>query len=148
MNRAISILLIEDNPADVYLMQEVLGDTDMPIELHIAKDGEEAIDFLYARNQFANIEKLPDLVILDLNLPKRHGCDILEEIKMHKEFRKIPVLVLSSSKAPEDVSRCYQLYANTYMRKPVDLDSFQKLIQIVRSYWLEFAELIPVSRQG
>jgi two-component system, chemotaxis family, response regulator Rcp1 len=128
------IFLAEDNPADVYLLREALGvEADRTIELLVAQDGEEALDYVYRRGRFSEMPK-PDLVVLDLNLPKSDGSDILRAIRETSDLRDVPVVVLTSSDSPRDRAAAQRLGADGYITKPSDLDAFLSLGETLRSY--------------
>jgi two-component system, chemotaxis family, response regulator Rcp1 len=131
----IEILLIEDNPADVYLIREAFKLGDIPKRLSVAADGEEALAILFTNGG------RPDLIILDLNLPKIDGRQVLEAIKSHRELKQIPVLVLSTSDSERDVISAYEHHANCYLTKPTDLDQFLDIVQAVEEYWLNYVAL-------
>lgn len=133
--RPIHILLVEDNPGDMRLTTEALKEGKVRNTLSWAKDGVEALDFLYKRGQFADAET-PDLILLDLNLPKKNGREVLEELKNHPTLKSIPVVVLTTSRAEEDILRSYELHANCYIIKPVDLDKFMAVVKAIDHFWL------------
>ncbi len=133
--KAAKILLIEDNPGDIRLTQEAFKDSKIPIELSVVTDGVEAIDFLRKRNKYSNAET-PELVLLDLNLPKKDGREVLEDIKADSDLRRIPVIVLTTSVAESDIKQSYNLHANCYINKPVDFDAFSKVIELIEDFWL------------
>jgi chemotaxis family two-component system response regulator Rcp1 len=137
---AIEILLVEDNPGDVRLTREVLSEGRIRNTLNVATDGVEALDFLFRRGAFADA-KPQDLILLDLNLPKMNGREVLAEIKKHPDLRHIPVVVLTTSSAEEDVLSAYDLHANCYITKPVDLDQFVKVVQSIEDFWLTIVRL-------
>lgn len=136
----IDILLVEDNPGDVRLTQEAFKAGKIRNNLYVVRDGDEALDFLYRRNSY-NDAPIPDMILLDLNLPKRDGRDILEEIKSKDPLRRIPVVVLTTSKADEDVLRSYNLHANCFITKPIELDEFFKVIRMIENFWLTVVKL-------
>ena len=140
VGRPIEILLVEDNPADVRLTVESLKEGKVRNILHVVEDGEEAIFFLRKKGKYAE-KPHPDLILLDLNLPKKSGHDVLAEIKGDDELKRIPVVVLSSSKAEEDIHRSYGLHANCYITKPVDLDQFIHVIKTVNNFWFSVVKL-------
>ena len=140
-----NILLVEDNPADVRLTQEVLRETNLDFEMQLARDGEQAMALLRKQPPFESA-KTPDLVLLDLNLPRKDGREVLAEVKADPDLRRIPVLVLSTSKAERDVLTCYELHANCYLTKPVDLDEFSELVKTLQSFWFGMARLPPKAR--
>jgi CheY-like chemotaxis protein len=134
------ILIVEDNPADVRLMREVLREFDPPLELHVATDGDEALLFL-ARNGKYRDAPIPRLIFLDFNLPKSNSREVLEFIKRDDQLRLIPVAVLTTSDADRDIREAYELHANCYLRKPADLDGFFKTIREAAHFWLEVAHV-------
>jgi len=136
----IDILLIEDNHGDVLLTQEALKDSKVINKIHIATDGLEASDFLFKRNNFQNA-LMPDLIILDLNLPKKGGIELLSEIKENDKLKKIPVVILTSSKAEEDIFKSYDLHANCYITKPIDLEKFTQVVLSIENFWLSVVTL-------
>lgn len=138
--KLVEILLIEDNPGDVRLTQEALKDGKVKNNLHVAYDGEEATDFLFQRNQYKNAPR-PDLILLDLNLPKKNGKEVLAEIKADKNLKGIPVIILTISKAEEDIIRSYDLHANCYLIKPIDLNKFFEVVKSIEDFWLTLVKL-------
>jgi len=136
----IEILLVEDSPGDARLTQEAMRDAKVQNNLHIASDGMEATSFLWRRGKHANAPR-PDLILLDLNLPKKGGREVLEEIKLDPSLKSIPVVVLTTSAAEEDILRSYQLHANCYITKPVDLDQFLKVVKTIDNFWLAIVKL-------
>ena len=135
------ILLVEDNPADARLVREALAESDVGAELQWVSSGEEALSFLRRGKHYPNAP-VPDLVLLDLNLPGLRGQEVLIEIKQDPALRRIPVVVLSSSSARRDVLDAYDAHANSYMVKPVDFDQFLVLVATIRGYWLS-SVLLP-----
>ena len=142
--RAIEILLVEDNPGDVRLTQEALKENKIRNNLHVAKDGVEAMNFLRKINGHKDAPR-PDLILLDLNLPKKDGREVLTEIKTDEKIRAIPVVILTTSDAEDDVAKAYQMYANCYIRKPIDLNRFIEVVKIIENFWLSIVELPPSS---
>ena len=138
----VEILLVEDNPGDVRLTKEALKEGKVYNNLHWAKDGVEAMEFLRRQGKHANAPR-PDIILLDLNLPKKDGREVLVEIKRDNELRLIPVVVLTTSKAEEDVLKSYELNANCYVTKPVDLDQFIRVVQSRDGFWLTVVTLPP-----
>ena len=135
-----NVLLVEDNPDDVYLTLEALKEAKLAIEMHVAKDGLDALEFLHREGDHINAP-VPDLILLDLNLPKKDGREVLAEIKEDERFRRIPVVILSTSKADEDVLQAYDNHANCYITKPIDLDMFIKVVQAIKDFWLTIVKL-------
>ncbi len=134
------ILLVEDNPGDIRLTQEALKESQMDIHLDVVSDGEQALDFLFKRNKYADAV-LPHIVLLDLNLPKRNGIEVLKEVKSSDTLKRIPIIVLTTSDADHDISKAYSLHANCYILKPVDFDDFAKVIKLVETYWFGTVQL-------
>jgi chemotaxis family two-component system response regulator Rcp1 len=140
--RPIELLLVEDNPGDVRLTQEALREGKVRNHLNVAVDGIEALAFLRREGQYANAPQ-PDLILLDLNLPKKSGREVLAEIKDDPDLRRIPVVILTVSKAEEDVLKSYNLHANCYVTKPVDLDQFLEVVKSIEDFWLTVVVLPP-----
>lgn len=138
----VTILLVEDNPADVRLIAEVLGQGPANVELRVVADRDEAMEFLRREGDHRESPR-PAAVLLDLNLPGTDGREVLAELKADPALRSIPVVVLTTSRADADVARCYELHANAYVTKPVDLDEFVDAIRSVERFWLETATLPP-----
>ncbi len=138
--RPIEILLVEDNPGDVRLIEEALSDSKVENKLHIAKDGMEATAFLNREGQYADTLH-PDLILLDLNLPKKNGPEVLAEIKEDHALKHIPVVILTSSQEGEDIVKTYNLHANCYVVKPIDLDQFIMVVKSIRDFWLTIVKL-------
>jgi CheY-like chemotaxis protein len=136
----IEILLVEDNPGDVRLTQEALKEDKILNNLHIAKDGIEAISFLRREGIYADAVR-PDLILLDLNLPKKDGREVLMDIKNDEELRRIPVVVLTTSRTKEDIVRTYDCHANCYITKPVDFEQFINVIKSIENFWLSVVKL-------
>ena len=133
--KLIDILLVEDNPGDVDLTREALEENKIRNHLHVAIDGQQALDFLYKRGEFSD-SPTPDLILLDLNLPNIDGRKVLANIKKHKDLRRIPVVILTSSKAEEDIIKTYSLHANAYVQKPLDFNSFTEVVKQIESFWM------------
>ena len=138
--RSIELLLIEDNPGDVRLAQEGLKEGKILNRLHVARDGEEALAFLRREGGFADAPR-PDLILLDLNLPRKDGREVLAEIKADPKLLRIPVVVLTTSEAEEDVLRSYNLHANCYITKPMDLERFIEVIMAIEQFWFTIVQL-------
>jgi two-component system, chemotaxis family, response regulator Rcp1 len=138
------ILLVEDNPADARLVKEALRESSWPHQLMIARDGLEALAMLRREGPHASLPQ-PDLVLLDLNLPGRTGLEVLEEVKNDPQLRRIPVLILSTSRAIQDLRRAYDLHANCYLNKPTGWEEFCRVMQSVERFWLGLA-CLPKSR--
>jgi two-component system, chemotaxis family, response regulator Rcp1 len=138
--RSIEILLIEDNPGDVDLTKEALLDAKVRNRLNVVDDGAKAVDFLYKRGAYADAPR-PDIILLDLNLPKKDGRQVLEEIKADPQLAEIPVVILTTSQAEEDIIRSYQLHANCYITKPVDFKQFMHVVKSIEEFWLTVVKL-------
>ena len=138
--RPINILLVEDNPGDVRLTIEALREGKVHNNLHVVGDGVEALAFLHRQGPYEDAP-IPDLVLLDLNLPKKDGREVLEEIKADPHLRRIPVVVLTTSHAEQDVLRSYDLHANCYITKPVDLEQFINVVRTIEDFWLAVVTL-------
>jgi len=141
-NGPIEILLVEDNPGDVRLTREALKEGKVYSNLHTVKDGVEAMDFLHRKGKYKDVPR-PDIILLDLNLPKKDGREVLQEIKTDDQLKRIPVVVLTTSKAEEDVLRTYNLHANCYVTKPVDLEKFMVVVKTIDVFWLTVVTLPP-----
>jgi CheY-like chemotaxis protein len=140
--RTIEILLVEDNPADVRLTREAFKEGRINNRMAVARDGVEALDYLQRRGAFAGATR-PDMILLDLNLPRKDGREVLAEIKVDAQLCGIPVVVLSTSQNEDDVKSSYDLHANCYISKPVDLDQFINVVHSIEKFWLEVAQLPP-----
>ncbi|OKH22623.1 response regulator [Hydrococcus rivularis NIES-593] len=141
-NKPIEILLIEDNPGDIELTKIALEDNKMTINLSVVEDGVEALKFLKKEGKYANAPH-PDLILLDLNLPKKDGREVLAEMKADPILKRIPVVILTTSQAEEDVLRAYNLCANCYITKPVDFDRFVKIVRSIENFWFTIVKLPP-----
>ena len=140
LGRPADFLLVEDNPGDVRLTQEALKSHKVQNNLHVATDGEEAMAFLRRQGKYANAPR-PDIILLNLNLPKKDGREVLAEIKSDPNLKTIPVVIITSSEAEQDVIKSYNLNANCYVTKPVNLDQFIKVVQSVNDFWLTIVKL-------
>jgi len=138
--KAVDILLVEDSPGDADLAKEALEESKLKNNLYITIDGEEAMDFLYKKGKFKDVPR-PDLIILDLNLPKKDGREVLKEIKEDKVLRRIPVVILTTSKAEEDILKTYELHANCYITKPLDLHKFLEVVHAIENFWMSIVVL-------
>lgn len=138
--KPIDILLVEDNPGDVRLTQEALREGKIHNNLYVVKDGLEAMEFLRRQGRHSGATR-PDLILLDLNLPKKDGREVLADIKNDPELKRIPVVVLTTSAAEEDVLKSYNSHANCYITKPVDLEQFMKVAKAIREFWLTIVKL-------
>jgi two-component system, chemotaxis family, response regulator Rcp1 len=139
-SRSIEVLLVEDNPGDVRLTREALKEGKVFNNLSVAKDGEEALAFLRREGPYASAPR-PDVILLDLNLPRRDGREVLEAIKADRALRTIPVVILTSSEAERDIARAYELNANCYITKPVDLDQFITVVKSIEDFWFTVVKL-------
>ena len=142
MGAPVEILLVEDNPGDVRLAREALKENKVRNNLHVIEDGESAIAFLRKQGKYQNATR-PDLILLDLNLPKKDGREVLAEIKADHDLKRIPVVMLTISKAEEDIIRAYDSHVNCYITKPIDLDQFIKVVRSVEDFWLTIVKLPP-----
>lgn len=140
--RPIDILMVEDNPHDVRLTMEAFKDAKVSNNLSVASDGEEALKFLRREGEYASSPR-PDLILLDLNLPKKCGREVLEEIKRDPDLKRIPVVVLTTSGNEKDILRAYELHVNAYITKPVDLDQFIRIVEAVEDFWLTVVKFPP-----
>ena len=141
-NKAICILMAEDNPTDVMITKEALEHAKVLNSLHVVEDGMEALDFLHRRGKHAKAPR-PDLILLDLNMPRKNGQEVLAEIKADKRMKHIPVVILTTSKAEEDVVKAYGLHANCYVIKPVDFDVFAEVVRSIQQFWFSVVTLPP-----
>jgi len=140
--RSAEILLVEDNPGDVRLTIEALRDSKVQNQLNVVRDGVEALSFLRREGAFVNAVR-PDLILLDLNLPRKDGREVLAEIKADARLRTIPVVILTTSRAEQDILRSYELQANCYITKPVDLDQFITVVKSIEDFWFSVVKLPP-----
>ena len=138
--KPVEILLVEDNPADARLVVEVFKDFSVKNKIHVVVDGIAAMDFLNKKGEYKNVPR-PDIILLDLNLPRKDGREVLKEIKEDEELRCIPVVILTTSSAKEDIIKTYSNHANCYITKPVDFDQFLKVVQSIENFWLTVVKL-------
>lgn len=143
----IEILLVEDSPADVRLTKEVLGEARVRNTLHVVRDGVDAMAFLRREGGYADAP-MPDLILLDLNLPRKPGREVLAEVKRDPALKRIPVVVLTTSVAERDILEAYGLHANCYITKPIDLDQFIQMIKVTEEFWLTIVKLPPHPTAG
>ena len=143
--RSVEILLVEDNPGDIRLTMEALKEFKVLNQVSVAKDGVEALAFLHRQGEYRDALR-PDLILLDLNLPKKDGREVLEVIKGNGELRRIPVVVLTTSEAEQDILKAYDLHANSYITKPVDLEQFMRVVKLVEDFWFTIVKLPPNGR--
>lgn len=142
----VEILLVEDNPGDVRLTKEALKEGKVSNNLHVTMDGMEALAFLRKEGEFSDVPT-PDLILLDLNLPKKDGREVLADIKEDPTLKRIPVVILTTSTAEEDIFKTYNLHANCYITKPVDLEQFIKVVKAIDDFWLSMVKL-PTEHQN
>lgn len=140
--KLLTILLIEDSRSDAVLIQETLSESKFLNELHLVRDGVEATNFLYKRGNYSNAPR-PDIILLDLNLPKKNGRELLAEIKADENLMTIPIVVLTTSSDEADILRSYQLRVNCYLVKPIELEQFIEVVQSIEHFWLALVELPP-----
>lgn len=147
MVRPIELLLVEDSPGDVRLAEEALKEAKVRNTLHVVGNGVEAMSFLRKEGKYANAPR-PDVILLDLNLPKKDGREVLAEIKADEDLKRIPVVVLTVSKAEEDILKSYNLHANCYIIKPLSLDRFLEVVKSIEDFWLTIVTLPPDGSRG
>jgi CheY-like chemotaxis protein len=138
--RNLEILLVEDNEGDVRLIKEAFSESRIEKNFSVVKDGEEALNYLYAKGKYASRIK-PDIILLDINLPKKNGFEVLEKIKSDPSLKKIPVIILSSSSSDDHVSKSYGLNANCYITKPIDFDEYNRAVKIIEDFWFQMVKL-------
>ena len=141
-NSRVDLLLVEDDPGDAMMTREVLAESDVELALHVVDNGEAAISFLRQENPYADAPR-PDLILLDLNLPRVDGREVLAFVKGDKSLRQIPLVVLSTSDSDDDIAQSYDLHANAFVTKPVDFDSFRSVVRRVDDFFLSVARLPP-----
>jgi CheY-like chemotaxis protein len=143
--KMITILLADDDPDDRQLTQDAFAENRLANNLHCVEDGEELLDYLQRQGKYSELRgtPLPGLILLDLNMPRKDGREALKEIKAHPEFRRIPIVVLTTSKAEEDILRTYDLGVNSYITKPVTFKSLVEIVKVLGRYWFEVVELPP-----
>jgi len=139
-----TILLVEDSAGDIRLTQEVLKDSKLLNHLYVVEDGFQAMDFMHRSGDYADVPR-PDLILLDLNLPGKDGREVLEEIKNDEDLRPIPVVILTTSNSDKDILASYNLHANCYITKPIDLDQFVYIVRTIQDFWLTIVKL-PASK--
>ena len=142
LGRPVEILLVEDNPGDAELTAEALRHGKVYNQMHVVEDGEAAMAFLRHEGKYPDVPR-PDVILLDLNLPRKDGREVLAEIKADDELKQIPVIVLTTSEAEEDILRAYNLAVNCYITKPVDLDQFIKVVKAIEDFWFTVVKLPP-----
>ena len=136
----VQILMVEDNPGDIELSRQALKQGKLLNDLHVVENGEAALDFLYQRGEYADAVR-PDLILLDLNLPKVNGRDVLKQVKADKNLAAIPLIVLSSSEDANDIKETYELNANSFVTKPVQVEDFVKVVNSIEQFWIEIVKL-------
>ena len=142
VGKAIDILLVEDNPGDVRLAMEALKESKIRNNIYVVEDGVEAMDFLRRKGKYNDVPR-PDLILLDLNLPRKSGREVLAEVKTDDDLKRIPVVVLTVSRDEEDILRAYNLHANCYVTKPIDFEQFIKITRTIEEFWLTIVKLPP-----
>ena len=140
--RPVEILLVEDNPGDIRLTKEAMKEAKIINNLNVVEDGVEALAYLRKKGKFKDANR-PDLILLDINLPKKNGREVLAEIKQDKNLKQIPVIILTISKAEEDIIKTYELHANCFITKPVDMDQFIKVVKSIEYFWFSIVKLPP-----
>jgi CheY-like chemotaxis protein len=148
MKASHAILLVEDNPADIQITRRAMRDGAVPVELIVVRDGQEAVDYLFRQGPQAERAdwRRPDLILLDLNLPRLTGREVLQQVRRHAELRAVPVVILSTSNREEDILDLYHLGANTYIDKPQDFNRFVEVLKVIQRYWLDAALLPPTEK--
>ena len=141
-NGLVQILLVEDNPGDIRLTQEAQKEGDLPNNLNVVKDGVEAVAYMRKEREYADKPR-PDLILLDLNLHKKDGREVLAEIKEDDQLKHIPVVILTTSDAEQDIIKVYKLHANCFITKPVDLDEFMRVVRQIEDFWFGIVQLPP-----
>jgi len=138
--KCLQVLLVEDNEGDVRLIKEAFSESKVDKNFTVARDGEDALNYLYGKGKYTERTR-PDIILLDINLPKKNGFEVLEKIKSDPELKKIPVIMLSSSSSEDHIARSYDLSANCYVTKPVDFDEYTKAVKIIEDFWFQMAKL-------
>ncbi len=144
--KPVDILLVEDNPGDVRLAKEALKECKIDNTVYVVQDGVEAMEFLHRKGAYGNAPR-PDLILLDLNLPRKSGREVLAEVKADTDLRRIPIVVMTVSRDEEDVLRAYNLHANCYITKPIDLSQFLEVVRSIEEFWLTIVRLPPDGRR-
>ena len=140
--QSIDILICEDNLGDVYIINNVLKDSTSNYNLHHVTNGESAMNYLHQTGDYQDVSR-PDLILLDLNLPKKHGFEVLQEIKTHPDLKTIPVIVLTSSKSDQDILKSYELFGSCFVTKPFDFEEFSNAMKDIEKFWLNLVQLPP-----
>ena len=143
----VEILLVEDNPVDVMMTREAFANGRICNNLHVVEDGEEAMDFLYRREKYSSAPQ-PDVILLDLNLPRKDGREVLTEIKADPSLRHIPIIILTTSESEEDIFRSYELQANCFITKPVDMEQFTRTLECIGDFWFALVQLPRMEEGG
>jgi chemotaxis family two-component system response regulator Rcp1 len=138
--KCLQVLLVEDNEGDVRLIKEAFSESKVDKNFTVARDGEDALNYLYGKGKYTERSK-PDIILLDINLPKKNGFEVLEKIKNDPELKKIPVIMLSSSSSEDHITKSYDLSANCYVTKPVDFDEYTQAVKIIEDFWFQMAKL-------
>ena len=139
--RSLKVLLVEDNEGDVRLIKEAFNESKIEKTFSVAKDGEDALNYLYKRGVYNTETLRPDIILLDINLPRKNGFEVLESIKSDPDLKRIPVIMLSSSSSEDHISKSYELSANCYITKPVDFDEYTQLVRTIEDFWFQMAKL-------
>jgi len=139
--RSLQILLVEDNEGDVRLIKEAFSESKINKHFSVAKDGEDALNYLYKKGQYSSNTIRPDIILLDINLPKKNGFEVLNQIKNDPELKRIPVIMLSSSSSEDHISKSYELNANCYVTKPVDFDEYSEVVKTIEDFWFDKEKL-------
>ena len=137
--RIVEILLVDDNIGDVVLTKEALKTAEFPNRVSVVRDGCDALEFLRRTGKFSNAQR-PELILLDINMPRKNGCEVLEEVRSDEDLRLIPIVILTSSEAEDDIRRAYELGANCFVTKPADLDEMVKVVQAINHFWIVVAK--------
>ncbi len=140
MDKPVHILLVEDNEDDIIILKEVLTKHNIGQDLSTVRDGDEALDYIFKRGIYTGVTT-PDLVLLDLNLPRKNGMEVLKEVRNNVAYKYLPIIVLSTSSSPDDITESYQKHANCFITKPSDITSLDNMVQEIKSFWLKTAQL-------
>jgi CheY-like chemotaxis protein len=140
VSKSLQILLVEDNEGDVRLIKEAFNESNIDKSFSVAKDGEDALNYLYKKGKYADCLR-PDIIFLDINLPKKNGFEVLEQIKNDPDLKRIPVIMLSSSSSEDHIHKSYELSANCYVTKPVDFDEYTEVVKTIEDFWFDKAKL-------
>lgn len=140
MNKPVHILLVEDNEDDIIILKEVLTKHKIGQDLSTVRDGDEALDYIFKKGLYSDVIT-PDLILLDLNLPRKNGMEVLKEVRSHGTYKYLPIIVLSTSSSPDDITESYEKHANCFITKPSDILSLDSMVQEIKSFWLKTAQL-------